>query len=361
MDETRFPDRRIFGTGLAVSLLLHALAGVALLVEVEPFAPASEQAPIEVVLVPETSDAETPELPDPAPQEPETPEPETPEPEEPSPTAAPMPAPDVMAQTQEPPGDQPTPLPVLQPVVEFGDADGGSRIAPDGDAADQAEAPERLDLEAEDGETTEADPAESVEDEAADTSQTPEADLSEAVEPEILEPEAAEPGPSEPDAGAETGGEGIAGDFGTVGPIMTTATPAPKPEAGRRSDAVQPEGMREARRLYSDAILDDPRARTAMAGMPAGDRLNLLCMTELRAQLNAAAPPRRPEILPSFRPQAGTVLEPRQAAFRSAGEWYDLAFRCEVDPGVTKVVKFGLRVGAAIPRSQWQQRGFPSF
>lgn len=170
-------------------------------------------------------------------------------------------------------------------------------------------------------------------------------------------------------------------DYGTVGPIVTAAVPALKPPApsrrqtgrqgqrqggggGQRREAPSGGGgggnLIAARQLYSSDILGDQRARTAMRGMPEGQRLNLLCMTELRAQLSAAsAVP--PELLPSFRPRGGTVLEPRRAAFRSLGRWFDVPFRCETDSGVTRVEKFGFRIGNEIPKSQWLSRGLTGF
>ena len=97
-----------------------------------------------------------------------------------------------------------------------------------------------------------------------------------------------------------------------------------------------------------------------MRGMPPGQRLNLLCMTELRAQL-AAASSVPPELLPSFRGLSGSVLEPRNAAFRSLGRWFDVAFRCETDSGVTRVERFSFKIGNEIPQSQWLSRGLSQF
>ncbi|PVB59805.1 hypothetical protein DCO57_20565 [Labrenzia sp. 011] len=97
-----------------------------------------------------------------------------------------------------------------------------------------------------------------------------------------------------------------------------------------------------------------------MKGMSQGERLNLLCMTELRAQLTVVSPA-PPELLPSFRPQPGTVLEPRRAAFRGLGRWFDVAFRCETDSDVTRVENFSFKIGPEIPQSQWLERGLTGF
>ncbi|SDU28116.1 DUF930 domain-containing protein [Stappia sp. ES.058] len=127
-------------------------------------------------------------------------------------------------------------------------------------------------------------------------------------------------------------------------------------EPARRPGAPR---LARARELFSDRILGDSRARTAMAGMSGPQRLNLLCLTELRAQIRDLYPDRPAEILPSFRPQPGTVLAPVRAAYRSRGAWYDLDFRCETDPAVTRVENFSFRVGPPVPRSEWRSRGFP--
>lgn len=118
-------------------------------------------------------------------------------------------------------------------------------------------------------------------------------------------------------------------------------------------------GGTTATRLFSRDISDDPRMRTAMNGMPQAARVDLLCMTELRAQLRTATPPYQPDLLPSFRLESGTVLQPRRAAFRAGGQWYDLAFRCELNTQVTRVESFTFRVGAPVPRSEWSARRFP--
>jgi len=132
---------------------------------------------------------------------------------------------------------------------------------------------------------------------------------------------------------------------------------------GRAVDLTPPGGGPRSgpgQELFSDQILGGARGRTAMAGLSGPQRLNLLCVTELRAQISSLYPDRPAELLPSFRPAPGTVLEPARAAYRSRGQWYELNFRCETDPGVTRVERFSFRVGPPVPRSQWRARGFPA-
>jgi hypothetical protein len=181
-------------------------------------------------------------------------------------------------------------------------------------------------------------------------------------------PEPVELGPSDkaaeepvaPESGAdtlETASDSSGNRETVVAAIPRSKPPAPALPApsGQRGSNLRP-----ARHLLSGELLADPRVRTAMRGMPEGERLDLLCATELRAQLNNQNPPILPDLLPSFRtPPGTTVLQPRGAAFRSFGRWHNVDFRCVVDHGVTRVQSFSLKVGSPVPRSEWRKRGFP--
>ncbi len=404
MHETSRKYRWFFGGELAVSLLLHTLVAVALTgVVARQFGePQVDPISVELVAPPEieTPEPQVPELKIPEPEKPKVEE-EKPEDEKAAaPPPPPPPPPEEQQaepeQTEEPEETAPT---VMQPVVEFGDTDSGPREALDGTAAEEAEKsdkpeetptePEQTAQETEapeDGQSAEAEPAEAP---PAETAEVEETSQPEEAQPEETPPEEAQAEQTQPDqppeaatteapapeAIAET--EAPTEDFGTVGPIVTSALPTPKPAqrpAARSvsnapaSSAVgggnagrQGPRLAEARQLFSASILGDARARTAMAGMPPGQRLNLLCMTELRAQLIDWDPARPPEMLPSFRPKEGNVLEPGQAAYGSRGEWYDLNFRCETDKDVKRVVKFSFRIGPPIPPAKWQGRGLPPF
>lgn len=399
MDRTRRTNRWFFGGELAVSLLLHTLVAAALIGGVIRQFDTPHVDPIDVELV--------------APPELKKPEPEDKKPDEkqqdaPKAEAPPPPPPPPQQLEEKPVEPQVTPK-VMQPVVEFGDTDSGPRKALDGTAAEDAVKSDQPEEKPADPAPTAEDAGKSEENQNADSqdSQAPPdetADVQEPPKPEQEQPEetqpeqkqAEQPKPDEqppeqvqpdqppeaavaeapaPEAIAET--EAPTDDFGTVGPIVTAALPAPKPAQrpaarnasnaaanpanGSGNSGRQSPRLAEARQLFSDSILGGIRARTAMAGMPPGQRLNLLCMTELRAQLTDWDPARPPEMLPSFRPRGGNVLEPGQAAYGSRGDWYDLNFRCETDKEVTRVVKFSFRIGPPIPPTKWQARGLPSF
>ena len=184
-------------------------------------------------------------------------------------------------------GEQAPPMQVLNPVFEFGEQDTGPRLADDGSAAREEQAP---------AEEPPTEPAEQA--------------LSETI----------------------------------------SVVPEPLPRVP----------LTEATTLYSQNATDALAAMTAMDGMPRDRRAGELCVTEMREQLRHADPAFWPDLLPAYRLAEGTLMEVRQAAFRAGGVWYDLAFRCEVNDDVTRVVSFAFTVGDAIPRSEWQGRGLPA-
>ncbi len=172
-----------------------------------------------------------------------------------------------------------------------------------------------------------------------------------------------ESGAEVPDETGESTGEGetvVAGIPRSKPPVPAwAARSARSARASARGGSLAGQ-LRPVTRILTGDVMVDSRTRTAMRGMPPGQRLIRLCTTELRAQLNASTPPFFPDLMPSLRPRSGTVLEPAGwVAFRSFGQWFNVAFRCQTDAGVRRVERFSLRVGSPVPRSQWRQRGFP--
>lgn len=300
----------LFGGAVAISLVLHGAVLLALTGGWDRQLAETEETPVLVELVP-------------PPEQPE-----------------PMPEPQGQPNSQERPAAPPSALPVLQPVIEFAETDAGPRVGDDGQSGrqpterqpDQAERVEAEGTEAPDGNVPQI-----LHEQAAATSQVQQQQVP------LTEPE---PGR---DADAETG------------QIVSLITPTPRPERKPQPETGETGAATGAPPRPNEAVLDDPRILTAMAGMPRSQRINLLCMTVMRNQLETARPPRPPQYLPAFDLPAGNVLHPPEAAFLSRGQWFELAFRCEVDDGATKVLKFNYRIGEAIPRSQWSRRGFPDF
>jgi hypothetical protein len=240
------------------------------------------------------------------------------------------------------------PWPVLKKVFQFGEKDVGSRESPNGTGASDKKDDGESDTPS--GSAGHQEPATG---ERADAAQNAAKDGS------------ASPGtPSEPDK-----------QEAAIPPALT-ATEAPSqvapPMAPPKADAAEAAPskpaepatgepkLQEAKTLFSQAVTQSPAATTAVGKLPRDERAGHLCVTELQEQLRHAWPPVFPQLLPNYLLKRGTVLEVRRAAFLANRQWYDLAFRCEVDADAMKVVSFALYVGDPIPKSEWPARGLPS-
>jgi hypothetical protein len=237
------------------------------------------------------------------------------------------------------------PQPVLNPVFQFGEKDAGPRQSPDGNSAQEGSAspePER--------EPDKQEPAKppAVARDAPDSNSAEDASASPETE-------------REPDKKDVAGPQALTADKSTdqaAPPQIAPKTPAPKPtQAAKKQEAAKP---REAKKLFSQKATGEINATTAMADLPRDVRAGRLCVTELREQLQNGLPPYYPDLLPSYRLEEGTVIDVPTAAFRVAGEWYDLSYRCQVDANATRVVDFAFRVGGLLPRSEWRRRKLPA-
>jgi len=290
------PDwRRTARWALPASLALHGLV-IALLIfglPISPLLPEKEQAvSVDLVSPPKQPEIRVP--PPPQPAKPQAP----PETKAKTPTDTPEGAP------------RRKPIPVLNPVHQFGEKNAGPRKSPKGDNAQNA---------------------------ASSLSAASRQDKQGASTPNMLT---------------------ASGQTGKTSPPPSSQAPASATENAGKGQADKE--LHEAKTLFSGSDTGDPVATTAMRGLPRDMRAGWLCVTELRDQLEHASPPAFPEVLPSYRLREGTLMDIRQAAFRVGGQWYDLSFRCQIDPAATKVIYFALRVGEAIPPAEWASRGLPS-
>ncbi|MDM7979903.1 MAG: DUF930 domain-containing protein [Rhizobium sp.] len=348
MTDTKTTGWRRFGGGLTLSLLLHGLAVAVFLLSFDsPVELSPEEQAVEVTLVappiePEPEPAPEPEpepeASEPPPEEtaeaqplPAEPEPPTPEPE---PEVEPEPQPEPVEQPPVPEPELPdaasAPIPVLRPVVRFGERDSGPEIARGTEAEDEA---------------AEEAQAEEQADEVADATPS-------LAQPELTLPEAPPLNGALPEAAAETNqGEGEA-EASTQDEATDPAVVAAISEA-----QLEPRDVTE---LFSSAISGDRAAMTAMAGLTRQERGDQLCGTELSQQLRNGTPAYVPYFLPILRLREGNVVDVPLAAFRDVnGSWINIAVRCEVDDDATEVVRFSLSVGKAVPRAEWAERGFP--
>jgi hypothetical protein len=236
--------------------------------------------------------------------------------------------------------------PVLNPVFQFGEKDAGPQQSPDGNSAQEGSAtpeperePDKQELAKTPAQPGEAPDSNSAEDTPASSETQRELDKKDVAGPQALTADRPSDQAAQPPPGA-------------------TETPSPKPtQAAKKQEAVKPE---QAKKLFSQKATGDVIATTAMGDVPRGVRAGRLCVTELREQLQNGLPPYYPDLLPSYRLEEGTVIDVPTAAFRVAGEWYDLSYRCEVDANATRVVDFAFRVGGLLPRSEWRRRKLPA-
>lgn len=354
MKDTKTTGWRRFGGGLTLSLLLHGLAVAVFLLSFDsPVELSPEEQAVDVTLVAPPPELEAEPEPEPAPEPEPQPEPKAsePPPEETAEAEPPAPEPEPPAQEPEaepeaqpepieqPPVPEPepelpdaasAPIPVLRPVVRFGETDSGPELS----RGTEAEA-----------ETAEEAQTQEEADEVADAAPT-------LAQPEITLPEAPPLDGALPEAAAETNeGEGEA--------EATTQDEATDPAVVAAISEAQLE-PRDVTELFSSAISGDRAAMTAMAGLTRQERGDQLCGTELSQQLRNGTPAYVPYFLPILRLREGNVVDVPLAAFRDVdGSWINIAVRCEVDDDATEVMRFSLSVGKAVPRAEWAERGFP--
>ncbi len=239
-------------------------------------------------------------------------------------------------------------LPVLRPVFEFGEKDGGPKKSQTGNASKETTSPPAESK-------ADAEVAESVK-QAKEAPVTVEAPPANPVPDDIHLPEvgiaAANERKNGPVAGASL-------DATKTEIVTAPPTASPKSDPSKTPTAGKPVELTKAKTLFSQSETDDPVATTAMGSIPRGVRAGQLCATELSFQLWRASPPYPADRVRSYRLSSGSVLEVKRSEFRANAQWYDLSFRCELNEDATKVISFAFEIGAPVPRSEWRKRGFP--
>ena len=379
------------GWGIPASILLHVVLVAAFFVHLpvdQPEPEKEESVQVEIVPPPEEPEKK-PEEQKPAEKKAEQKKPEEKKPPEPvkqqeakkaEPPPPPPEPPKQEAQKQAPPPPPPEPpkqeakkleppppraekpaeppkstdqakgqsLPVLRPVFEFGEKDGGPKKSQTGNASKETTSP----------------PAESKAD----------AEVAEPVKqakeaPVTLEAPPANPVPDDihlPEVGIAAANErkngpvaGASLDATKTEIVTAPPTASPKSDPSKTPTAGKPVELTKAKTLFSQSETDDPVATTAMGSIPRGVRAGQLCATELSFQLWHASPPYPADLVRPYRLSSGSVLEVKRSEFRANAQWYDLSFRCELNEDATKVISFAFEIGAPVPRSEWRKRGFP--
>ncbi|TIN31130.1 MAG: DUF930 domain-containing protein [Mesorhizobium sp.] len=118
-------------------------------------------------------------------------------------------------------------------------------------------------------------------------------------------------------------------------------------------------GLPGVRKLYSQGATGNAFATSSMENVPRGQRVATLCGNVLSQELQRAD--YTVKWVPTITLDKGNVLNRAKAAFSTRNTWYNLNFRCEVDPDATRVLSFNFRVGSLVPPGEWASRGFTKY
>ncbi|WP_256751840.1 DUF930 domain-containing protein [Mesorhizobium sp. Mes31] len=372
--------------GIPASLILHALVVAAFVIYGLPRSPQQpqEEQPVNVAIMP------PPEKPKPKPA-PKPPEPTPEKKAEKPPEQKPPPEP------PKPPDDQ-----VLKRVFQYGQKDTGPEKSLDGSSAkpntplpakDEAAKPAITPTPAPAQPAPAATPQQKAEPSKPDekpATVAPEEKPEQSEEKQATEdtdkqqPDKQEPAPQPAEKQAVVTPKPLAAETGDKpAPPASTGKAKPKPaktmtfkpvrafkapigNAGRSNPtnndvAGSPiySGLPGVRKLYSQGATGNAFATSSMDNVPRGQRVANLCGNVLSQELQTAD--YSIKWVPTITLDKGNVLNPAQAAFSTRNTWYNLNFRCEVDPDATRVLSFNFRVGSLVPPGEWASRGFTKY
>lgn len=111
--------------------------------------------------------------------------------------------------------------------------------------------------------------------------------------------------------------------------------------------------------VASSAHALDSRLRSGLLKLDPDTRLEQRCDAELLTRIARDTKTYRPDRVVAYTFSApkieGNEIKSRGAAFRSKGEWYHLAFKCETAPDRMEVIGLKYKIGDEIPEDSWQQ------
>lgn len=101
----------------------------------------------------------------------------------------------------------------------------------------------------------------------------------------------------------------------------------------------------------------DARIRSQLAKLDPQTRLEQRCDMEAMDRIKAAGKGYQPDKVIAYSfgdpKTSGNKLKTEGAVFRSKGEWYRLAFRCETSDDHFDVTAFKYKIGDMVPRDDW--------
>lgn len=118
----------------------------------------------------------------------------------------------------------------------------------------------------------------------------------------------------------------------------------------------------EAKELFSEKLISDPRVKQALGQLPVKQRIVQLCGIEALEQIRRERPNDFPDLLTPG--TSGGFIGKDQmnasgGAYRGKGNWYDVDFKCKVDLETVSVVSFSYAIGGIVPKAAWKRRMLP--
>ena len=103
----------------------------------------------------------------------------------------------------------------------------------------------------------------------------------------------------------------------------------------------------------------DASIRRQLSELDPQTRLEQRCDMEAMSRIRKAKEGYQPDKVIAYSfgdpTTSGNMLKTKGAVFRSKGEWYRLAFRCETTPDHFDVTAFKFKIGDMVPREAWDE------
>lgn len=144
----------------------------------------------------------------------------------------------------------------------------------------------------------------------------------------------------------------------TVPTEMAAEQPQDDPE---RAVEIDQDGFVHPGKMLSANILamtHNRKARRALGEIGREEKWEQICMLEAMEQISAFDVDLTPDLLHSYTFELPDWKGKRQiadgAAFFAGGQWYRLAYMCELAKGADEVIDFSFRIGESVPRDDWE-------
>jgi Domain of Unknown Function (DUF930) len=145
-------------------------------------------------------------------------------------------------------------------------------------------------------------------------------------------------------------------------PEIQARLPQARDERGQERGEV----WAQSRVILSSQELADPRNRKTaevLKRLEPQTRLQQLCNFEAILQINRQYEDYAADFVVAYAREAavrkGDAIIARGAAFHSNGQWYNLAFECQLSANQREVASLKFKLGDAIPGNQWADLNLP--